>query len=315
VILRVKDMHQGWSERNIDLQRRVEGRSLSLHEVMQEICDLACSVSDADGAAIAILKADQLIYEAGSGVAAFLAERRVMATLRTSGADQGTGEILRVENAETDSRIQSAICRQFGARSLLMMGFWCEGILAGILQISFEHTHKFLDAEVEAYRMLAALAERAVILSFHSERTKDGIDGEYGLPVAHPVSNNVPGSNEPSILWSRTEGLSILSHVLDVAVAAIILIASVGFVLLRDRVPGSLTVPAVSPVLSCATGDCRQFACCATVAQNHGRRPNIAGTKAFIPPTNSGCRPSSTFRRRCYRSVSPSPRRVRATSK
>jgi len=194
-----------------------------------------------------------LIYEAGSGAAAFLAERSVMATLRTSGADQGTGEILRVEDAEADSRIQSAICRQFGAKSLLMMAFWCEGTLAGILQISFDQPHKFLDLEVEAYRTLTAIAEEAVVLSLHPERDGSRTDSQHSPSVTHSGNSSAPISNEVSVPRFQTESLSIFRHVLDVAIAAMILVATVGLVLSREHARVSLPAPAVSPAVTPVT--------------------------------------------------------------
>jgi hypothetical protein len=273
-------MHQGWSAKSRELRRRVEERSVSLHEAMQEICDQACSVAHADGAAIGKLKAGQLIYEAGSGAAAFFAERRVTATLVTSGADQGTGEILRVEDAETDSRIQSEICRQFGAKSLLMMAFWCEGTLAGILQISFDQPHRFLDPELEAYRVLTALAEEAMVLSLHPERNNRRTDSGLSPSVTHPGNSSVPVSNEASVLRSQTEALPIFRHVLDVAIAAMILVATVGLVLSREHARVSLPAPTASPAVNPITQP--ETAVSSPAAPSS---PNSAVEDAILPGT------------------------------
>ncbi len=44
-----------------------------------------------------------------------------MATLIVAADTKGSREILRVENTQKDTRIESAICQQFGAKSLLIL--------------------------------------------------------------------------------------------------------------------------------------------------------------------------------------------------
>ena len=44
-----------------------------------------------------------------------------MATLIVTADTKGSREILRVENTQKDTRIESAICQQFGAKSLLIL--------------------------------------------------------------------------------------------------------------------------------------------------------------------------------------------------
>ena len=98
----------------------------------------------------------------GSGRAAVEIGRRVPAVLTACTSDDGRLEILRVENAQTDWRIQADICRQFGATSLLILPIHQNGVIAGVLQIHFHEPHSFPDREVTAYRVMAGLVEDAV---------------------------------------------------------------------------------------------------------------------------------------------------------
>jgi hypothetical protein len=86
----------------------------------------------------------------------------VPATLCASGDNTGNGEILRVENAQTDKRIESAICRQFGAQSLLILPIHRDRNLAGVLEVLFKEAHTFSPGEVRAYRLMAGLVEEIV---------------------------------------------------------------------------------------------------------------------------------------------------------
>jgi hypothetical protein len=239
-------MNQQWSAKSGELQRQIEGRSLSESDAMRGICAQACAVADAAGAAIARLKAGQLVYEAGSGTSAACAGRRVMAIYGTSATDRSVTEILRVEDAEADSRIQSAICRQFGARSLLILSFSSSRSLSGILQISFDQPHEFLDAELEAYRFLAGLAEKVVTLSTQAEQSQTDPAATLSRPALVPGNPRVPFLNESPIRWPRREVLSLFSRACDVAVAAMIVVASVGLVVSREPATVSLPLPVAS---------------------------------------------------------------------
>ena len=87
---------------------------------------------------------------------------RVMATLCVSAHDSKNGEILRVENAQADERIEAAICRQFGAQALLILPIYRGRIVAGVLEVLSDETHVFQNPEVRSYRLMVALVEEAM---------------------------------------------------------------------------------------------------------------------------------------------------------
>jgi hypothetical protein len=70
---------------------------------------------------------------------------------------------LRVENTQTDARIEAAVCRQFGAGSLLIVPIFRARSLAGVLEVLFSEAHTFQDQEVRAYRLIAGLVEEALL--------------------------------------------------------------------------------------------------------------------------------------------------------
>jgi hypothetical protein len=268
-------MNQEWSAKNVELQRQIEGRSLGLCEAMQEICEQACRVANAAGVAIALFKADELVYEAGGGTAAACVGRRVMATLSMPAANQAITEILRVEDAEADSRIQSAICHQFGARALLIQSFCNDRRLSGILQVSFDQPHAFLETEVEAYRTLAGLAQTVLTVSSRPERARVEPAAPSRLALI-PEAPPVPFANESAIPWSRTV-LSTFSRACDIGIAAIIVVASIGLTLTPERATVSrLSLEAASP------GPVTQKAPPASLAVSQPL-PNRLGSNATMP--------------------------------
>jgi hypothetical protein len=86
----------------------------------------------------------------------------VVATLSASGYRDARREILRVENAETEAGIRVAICRQFGANSLIIFPIYQAGVVAGVLEIFFTEAHTFDDDEVYTYQFMANTIEKAM---------------------------------------------------------------------------------------------------------------------------------------------------------
>ncbi len=146
----------------VDIQRSITNGELDADGAMEFVAISARNVANAAGVAIGLLKEDQLLYRAGSGSAAAYVGLRVMATLCVSAHDSKNGEILRVENAQADERIEAAICRQFGAQALLILPIYRGGIVAGVLEVLFNEAHVFQNPEVRSYRLMVALVEEAM---------------------------------------------------------------------------------------------------------------------------------------------------------
>jgi GAF domain-containing protein len=154
----------------VEVQRSIGTGELDVDGTMQVIAERVRNVANATGVAIGLLKGDQLVYGAGSGSAARYVGRQVMATLCVSPRNTARGEILRVENAQTDSRVEAAICRQLGAQSLLILPIYDDRAVAGVLEVLFNETHAFQHREVCSYRLMALLIGEAMSYSARPEQ-------------------------------------------------------------------------------------------------------------------------------------------------
>ena len=103
------------------LEKSIATGEPDLDRAMHLVAHHARNVANATGIAIALRRGDQLMYRAGSGCAASYVGRHMTAILSVSAHNEARGEILRVENAKADARIEGAICRQFEAQSLLIL--------------------------------------------------------------------------------------------------------------------------------------------------------------------------------------------------
>jgi hypothetical protein len=168
----------------VELQESIATGELDLDGAMDLIAVRARNVANAAGIAIGLLQGDQLVYRAGSGSTASFVGQHVMATLCISPHNPASGEILRVENAQTDARIEAAICRQFGALSLLILPIYHRRTVAGVLEVLFNEPHAFQHREVRSYRLMAALV------------------GEAMSHASRPVQNKALAADLPAISQS-----------------------------------------------------------------------------------------------------------------
>lgn len=156
----------------VGVQRLITSGILDVDGVMLLIADRMRDVAKATGIAIGLLQGDRLVYRAGSGSAATYTGRHIMATLSVSAGTKTNREILRVENARTDARIEAAICRQFRADSLLILPIYHNQVVAGLLEIIFSEAHTFQESELRIYRLMASLVEEAMSHDAQLDRKK-----------------------------------------------------------------------------------------------------------------------------------------------
>jgi len=147
----------------VEVQGSIAKGEPDFEEILDLIADRARIVAGATGIAIGLLKADQLVYRAASGSAAKCVGRHVNAVLSMSAHKGARKEILRVENAETDTRIEASICRQRDAKALLIIPICRERAVAGVMEVLFNGAHTFQDGEVRTYRVMASLVEDAML--------------------------------------------------------------------------------------------------------------------------------------------------------
>src|SRR4029077_15963859 len=167
----------------IQIQRLIAAGELDAENAIHVIANQTGRVADASGVAIGLIRGHQLVYRAGIGSAAHFVGRHVTATLSVS-AESVNREILRVENAQTDPRIEAAICRHLGAESLLIMPIYQGQSVAGVLEVLFSEAHAFQDREVRAYRLMAGLVGEALSHAAQMDEKKAVAGAQMAVPPA-----------------------------------------------------------------------------------------------------------------------------------
>jgi hypothetical protein len=176
----------------IELQKEIAKDELRFEKTLGLIADRARIVADATGIAIGLLMGNQLVYHAGSGSGTQYIGQRVTAVLSMSAYTGPRKEILRVANAESDSRIEAAICRERNAKALLMMPIYRDSFVAGVLEVLFSDPHTFGDREMRTYRMMANLVEGAMA---HDRQLS-----QEGKPPTQPTTLQPSIKKTPSLI-------------------------------------------------------------------------------------------------------------------
>lgn len=178
----------------VELQRAITTGEADLGRAMHLVAECARTVANAAGVSVAQLIGNQLVYRAGSGSAEAYIGRHVTAVLSASAPDEARSEILRVENAQSDSRIEAEVCRLFGANALLIVPIYRNHAVAGVLEVFFSEAHTFEDREVLTYRTMARLLEEA--MSAHAQLEQKKLEQKKAAAVAELKA--LPHAMEPA---------------------------------------------------------------------------------------------------------------------
>ena len=222
----------------IQIQRLIAAGDPDVDRAMHVISEQTRNVANATGVAIGLLQGRQLVYRAGIGSAAPYVGRHVAATLSVS-ADTGMDrEILRVENAQTDPRIEAAICRQFGAESLLIMPIYQGQVVTGVLDVMFSEAHSFQDHEVRAYRLMAGLIGEALSRAAQLNTENSSVTEPSAVPfTVDPAILPVQALSVGDSSVSEAENKQTIHQMCETALAA------------AGRLPGFWRLPGAAAMI------------------------------------------------------------------
>jgi TonB family protein len=137
----------------------------ALHVLAEE----ARYVTGANGAAIALEDGNEMLCRAAAGALSPGLGWRLDAQSGFSGECVRTARVLRCDDAENDPRVDAAICRQLGIRSILAAPIVSSDRVKGIFELFSDRPLSF-NAEDE--KKLAALAVEAAALAFRASMSR-----------------------------------------------------------------------------------------------------------------------------------------------
>jgi len=159
----------------------------------------AQAFTSASGAAIAISEGnkDEIVCKARSGSSA----PDVGAVLRVEGSFTGiciqTGKELRCDDAETDTRVDTAAIRALGIRSMVITPIKDEGKAVGVLAVFAPTPHAFTITHVA---VLKTMADQIAALLQKERRAKDEPQVAAPIPVPKPAAKPAPLPQPPVVI-------------------------------------------------------------------------------------------------------------------
>ncbi|MGE5503936.1 MAG: diguanylate cyclase domain-containing protein [Actinomycetota bacterium] len=168
----------------IAIQTDIAKLGLDLGAVMALVVERTLALIGADGAAIELAEADDMVYRAAAGSAATQIGLRLKRESSLSGLCVRTGDILRCDDSETDARVDREACRRVGLRSMIVMPLLHNGATVGALKAMSTRPGRFGEADM---RLLGLLSEMVGAAMFYAAKydtdelfrraTHDGMTG------------------------------------------------------------------------------------------------------------------------------------------
>ncbi len=128
-----------------------------LDEVLQLVAERALAITGADGVAIALAEGDAIVCRAVAGKVTPDPGVRLDPNSGFSGACLSSGEVVRCDDSETDSRVNAAACRALGTRSMVAVPLSAKQTIIGLLEAFSSEPYGFNDSDVRSLSLLAEL--------------------------------------------------------------------------------------------------------------------------------------------------------------
>jgi diguanylate cyclase len=151
-----------------DLDRLVSTHSaiattwFDLDAVLETVAQQALELTAADAGVVEVPDGDEMVYRAVSGTAqphlGLRLPRRSM-----SGAALEAGEVLYCRDCRTDDRVDREACELVGARSMIVVPLYHDGLAAGILRVYSSRVDAFKDGGVRVLEGLASMIAAALV--------------------------------------------------------------------------------------------------------------------------------------------------------
>jgi diguanylate cyclase (GGDEF)-like protein len=149
----------------IEAQTEVVKLALDLIGVMNFVVERVQKLTGASGAAVEMAEGEDMVYRAGSGIAAPQLGLRLKRRGSLSGLCVATDTILCCKDSETDPRVDRDACRRVGLRSMVVMPLRHRDHAVGVLKVMAPAADAFSDEDVRVLALMSGLIAAAM---FHA---------------------------------------------------------------------------------------------------------------------------------------------------
>jgi len=130
-----------------------------LEAALQLLAERAQYITGASGAAIALLEGDEMICRASAGPSAPELGAEVQMKSGLTGESVRTRQVLRCDDAETDSRVNRESCRALGIKSVMVVPLIHEQKVIGVFELLADRPNAFEERDITALEHLAEMVQ------------------------------------------------------------------------------------------------------------------------------------------------------------
>ncbi len=139
----------------VEAQKEIASASLSMPAVLDLIAQRAQQLTGATGAAVQFIDNNDMVYAAASGAAANQVGLRFPRDGSLSGLAMACATVLSCDDTETDDRVDRAICRKVGVRSMIVAPLHSGEQLIGALVVHSGQVRAFTGSDSANLQILA----------------------------------------------------------------------------------------------------------------------------------------------------------------
>ncbi|KQX19993.1 MULTISPECIES: sensor histidine kinase [unclassified Sphingomonas] len=161
----------------IAIQQAIASRGGGLQPALEAVTNERSVMPQANGVVIELRDGDQLYYAAASGASAGLVGLRLPLNASLSGMSILTGQPLRCDDSEQDSRVNRLACRRVGLRSMIVVPIPHNGQTVGVLKYHASGVAAFSEEDM----LVAHLLVGPIAVGFSSMAEADAQRAQKAL--------------------------------------------------------------------------------------------------------------------------------------
>jgi diguanylate cyclase (GGDEF)-like protein/PAS domain S-box-containing protein len=136
-------------------QEKLFSPDFNLEEFYGHIVTKLDLLTGGAGSVIELTDGEEMVYSAGSGLAADYVGLRLKRNNSLSGYCVELKRSLTCEDAEVDSRVDREACRRIGVRSMVVTPLWGEGRVVGVLKVMSHEPRHFVQRDLQTLELMA----------------------------------------------------------------------------------------------------------------------------------------------------------------
>jgi putative methionine-R-sulfoxide reductase with GAF domain len=168
-----------------------------LEAALQLLAERAQYITGASGAAIALLEDSEMICRASAGPSAPALGAEVQMKTGLTGESVRSRQILRCDDAESDSRVNRESCRALGIKSVMVVPLLREQEVIGVFELLADRANAFEERDVTALGRLAEMVQTGLEHADAAKRGLREIAAKNGqAPAQEDASETAPAELE-----------------------------------------------------------------------------------------------------------------------